>query len=164
MTRGTVRGCVWSCGRPGSDEVDRLAFLQPDDGFFPVVGAAGVGAALTAQLAAVVGGADVRHFGAEELLDGALDLQLVGVAVHFEDNLVVGFLEECRLFAEADVFDDLVNIVHGLGLGSGVQAVRLASVSRASPTRMTESARRNCSTLTSDAVTNCAQATLRPAR
>ncbi len=92
-----------------------------------MVGAARIGAALAAEFAVVVGGADARHGFAEELLDGLLDLKLVGLAVDFEGDFVVRLLEKGGLLAEADVFDDLVDVFHDLGVGSGVQAVRWAS-------------------------------------
>ena len=51
------------------DEIERLAFFQTNDGFFPVVGAALVGTALAPGLAEVVAGTDSGDLLAEEGLD-----------------------------------------------------------------------------------------------
>ena len=110
------------------DEIERLAFFQTNDGFFPVVGAAGISAALAAELTVIIGGADSHDGFSEELLDGLFDLQLVGLAIDFESDFVVRLLEKGGLLAEADVFNDLVNVFHDLGVGSGVQALRCARV------------------------------------
>ena len=128
MTRGTVSGYVWSSGRGAQIEIERFALLEADDGFFPMVGAAGIGTALAAELAVVVRGADADDGFAEELLDGLLDLELVGLAIDFEGDFVVRLLKKGGLLAESDVFDDLVNVFHDLGVGSGVQALRCARV------------------------------------
>ena len=76
----------------------------------------------------VVRRADSRDGFAEELFDGLFDLDLVGPAINFEGDLVVGLLEKGGLLAHADVFDDLVDVFHDLGVGSGVQALRCARV------------------------------------
>jgi len=80
---------------------------------------AGIGAALALELAGDVGGADAFDFLAEELFDRLLDLKLVGLPVDHENDLVIGLLEKSGLFAEVDVFDDLVDIFHGLASGPG---------------------------------------------
>ena len=110
------------------DEVERFAFFQTDDGFFPVVGATGIGATLAAEFTVVVGCANGQNGFSEELFNGLFDFKLVGLAVHFEGDLVVSLLEKSRLLAESDVFNNLVNVFHNLGVRSGVQAVRAASV------------------------------------
>ena len=111
-----------------SNQIERFAFLETDDGFFPVVGAAGISAALTAEFSIVVGGANAEDGFSEELFDRLFDLKLVSLAIDFEGDFVVGLLEHGGLLTESDVFNDLVNIFHDLGVGSGVQALRCARV------------------------------------
>jgi hypothetical protein len=63
------------------DEIERFAFLEADDCFFPVVRAAGIGTTLAFQFPVVVRRADSEDGLAEELLDGLFDLKLVGLTV-----------------------------------------------------------------------------------
>jgi hypothetical protein len=84
VTRGAADGYGWK-GRAGSDEIEGLAFLEFDDGFFPMVGAAGVGAARR-LLAVVVGGVHRRLF-LSKVLDGLFDLDLVGLALDLEGRI-----------------------------------------------------------------------------
>ena len=91
-----------------------------------MVSAARISAALAAEFPVIVGSANCQHGFSEEGFDGLFDLQLVGLAINFESDFVVGLLEKGGLLTEADVFNDLVNIFHDRGVGSGVQAVRCA--------------------------------------
>jgi len=111
-----------------SDEIERFTFLEANDGFLPVVSTAGVSAALTAEFPVVVGSANGQDGFSEELFNGLFDLKLVGLAVDFESDLVIRLLEQGCFFGESDVFNDLVNVFHDLGVRSGVQAVRAARV------------------------------------
>src|SRR6478672_12576528 len=138
------------------DEVKRFAVLEADDCFFPMVGTTGIGTTLALEFAVVVGSADCQDGFSEELFNSLFDFKLVGLAVHFEGDLVVVLLKHGGFLGETDVFNDLVNVFHDLGVRSGVQAVRAARVCTASPTRMMVLARRSCSTLTSEPVTSWA--------
>ena len=111
-----------------SDEVERFTFLEANDGFLPMVSATGIGAALAAEFAVVVGSADGQNGFSEELFNGLFDLKFVGLAVDFESDLVIRLLKQSCFFGESDVFNDLVNVFHDLGIRSGVQAVRVARV------------------------------------
>src|SRR5688572_11663811 len=100
MTIGTLNGYV-GCSVNRLDEVERFAFLETDDGFLPVVGATGIGTTLALEFAVVVGSANGQNGFAEELFHGLLDFKLVGLAVHFEGDLVVGLLKHGRFLGEA---------------------------------------------------------------
>ncbi len=104
------------------DQVECLALFEADDGFLPVFGAAGVGATLTAKFAVVVRGTDSDDLFAEGFLDSFLDLELVGATIDFEGDFVVRLLKKGGLLAEADLFDDLVNVFHDLGGSPGLGA------------------------------------------
>lgn len=118
----------WEQRMDHSDEVERFTFLEANDGFLPVVSATGIGAALAAEFAVIVGSADGQDSFSEELFNGLFDLEFVGLAVNFESDLVICLLKQGCFFGESDVFNDLVNVFHDLGIRSGVQAVRAARV------------------------------------
>ena len=79
----------------------------------PSIRALAVCAAFATDFAIVVRGADFHDFLVENCLDGLLDFELIGSAIYFEDDLVVALLEHGGFFAEADFFDDLVDVFHG---------------------------------------------------
>ena len=105
-------------GWQGLDEVDGFAIREADNCFFVASGATLVGTALAAEFAIVVRGANLDDLLVEDGLDGLFDFQLVGETVNFENDLVVLLLEKRGLFAEADFFDDLVDVFHGRKFGS----------------------------------------------
>jgi len=71
------------------DKVEVFALLEADDGLLPVVGASLVGTALTPELASLVESANTFDLLAKQRFNGALDLDLVGTAIHLEDDVVV---------------------------------------------------------------------------
>jgi hypothetical protein len=97
----------------GLDEVEGLTIRKADDGFFVTGGAALVGTALAADFAVAIQSANVDHFLVENALNRVFDFKLVSFAIDFENHFVVLLLEQGGFFAEANVFDDLVNIFHG---------------------------------------------------
>ena len=111
---------VWSYGLGAKnsvlgalDEVEGFSGREADEGFLILGGAAFVCAALAADFSVVICSADFDYFLVEDGLNGLLDFELVGKAVHFENDLVVLLLEQGGFFAEADVFNDLVDVFHG---------------------------------------------------
>src|SRR6266508_3632851 len=54
-----------------------------------------------------VGQAHLRHLDAEELLDGPLDFDLVGAAVHFEADRIGGLLQSRGLLGDQRAADQL---------------------------------------------------------
>lgn len=93
-------------------EVKAFAFLQTDDGFFPMGGPTEVGAALPLLFAPAIQSADVGDFLAEGTLNGLLDLQLVGPPIDTENILVVRFRENGCLLGEPELLNDLENVLH----------------------------------------------------
>lgn len=125
-----MRGLALDTDENVLDEVKVLALLETDDGLLPVIGTTSVRTTLALELACLVESADTHHLLTEQLLDGTLDLELVGPTVDFEDNFVVELVEHRGLLRDADVLDDLIKIFHGtvrsrLGRtsGEGFQAI-----------------------------------------
>ncbi len=104
--------------RQGLDEVEGFAIRQADDSFLVASGAALISTALAADFTVVVSSADFDDLFVENGFNGLLDFELVSKAVHFENHLVILLLEQGGFFAEADVFDDLVDVFHGRKFGS----------------------------------------------
>ena len=91
-----------------SDEIERFAGFQANDGFFPFAGAAGIGTAFAAHFAFVVRGADSDDLLAENLLNRLLDLELVGAAVDFEGD-----------FAGIEIPPELIQVFKDLAIAFG---------------------------------------------
>src|SRR5216110_2738280 len=88
------------------EELDRVAFLQRHDRLLPV-GPLSLVAADAAELAAHDGGLHVHHLDLEELLDGLLDLGLVGLEVDLEGELVLPVAHAIELLGVERALDDL---------------------------------------------------------
>ena len=95
------------------DEVEGFTIREADEGFLVAGGAALIGATLAADFAVTVRSADFDDFFVENGFNSLLDFEFVGKAIHFENDLVILLLEQRGFFAEADVFDDLVDVFHG---------------------------------------------------
>jgi hypothetical protein len=92
----------------GLCEIDFFAGFEADDGLFPMIGAAIVGATFTLGFAEDVGSAYAGDFLAEELFDRLLDVDLGRLWIDAEDVLVIALAEQCRFFAKANGLDDFV--------------------------------------------------------
>src|SRR5512135_2672712 len=86
-----------------------LALAEPDVGLLPVLGAADV-AADPADLARLGLGPDLGDLGLEQLLDGPLDLDLVGAAGDLEADDPAHGLELGRLLRDHGAEDDFMGV------------------------------------------------------
>ena len=72
---------------PGLDEIECLAVLKTDDGFFPVCSAACISATVALALAAAVERADRCNLLSKKLFDSTLHFEFVRIAVHLETRI-----------------------------------------------------------------------------
>src|SRR5690348_10272733 len=91
------------------EQLDLLIGLERDDRLLPVVAAPGP-AALPLDLAPQLHGADVGHLDVEDPLDGALDLDLVGVARDLEEVLVQLLAQHGALLGDQHLADDRTGV------------------------------------------------------
>src|SRR6185295_10692673 len=106
------------------EEIDALAFAERHVRLLPI-GAAAEALADPAHLAEDVRCPDLQHLHLEQALDGALDLELVGVRTHLEHHLVPGLVHERPLLGDERGRDDVV-----LALHAATRALIAASASR----------------------------------
>src|SRR5512145_3081827 len=92
-----------------------LAFAEPDVGLLPVLRLARV-AADPADLARLRLGADLGDLGLEQLLDGPLDLDLVGPPGDLEADDPARGLKPGRLLRDHGADDDLMRVFDHVNL------------------------------------------------
>src|SRR5919201_2830403 len=108
------------------EERDGLALAEGHDGLLPV-GAAAHAAADALVLAARDGGADGGDVHAEELLDGALHLDLRRVAVDLERVLLIRLAPALRLLGDERPLHDVLVVEHHDRVASSFFAVSAVS-------------------------------------
>ena len=94
-------------------ELDLVARLKRDDGALPIRFAPVFQRALAVQLAFVVHGVDLEHLDLEEILNGALDLNLVRGRIDLEQVLVLARELGRPLLGDVKALDGLKSILHG---------------------------------------------------
>src|SRR6476660_6387802 len=89
------------------EEIDALALTERDVGLLPI-GTAPKALPNAAHLAEDVAGSHLQDLHLEEALDGALDLDLVGVVADLEHDLVADLVDEGALLGDERRRDDFV--------------------------------------------------------
>lgn len=114
-------GLLGALGRPkhirtkrmlSSRQDDLVAFLERDNGLFPIRRLSGLMRALPAKFAPHVHGVDAEDLDFEQFLHGLFNLVLIGAAIHYQGVLIVLLALPRPFFREAHSFDDL-KAVHG---------------------------------------------------
>src|SRR5262245_46336894 len=93
------------------EHLDLLIGLERHDGLFPVPAPAGV-PALSLDLASHLQCLNAGDFHAEDAFDRAADLELVGIARHFEEVLVACLAQGGPLLGDERLPDDRAGILH----------------------------------------------------
>src|SRR5579885_1009060 len=94
----------------GSSQNNLVAFLESNDGLFPIRRLAGLDGALPAQFTAHVERVDAQHLHLEQLLHGLTNLRFGGTSVRHHGVLIVLLALARAFLGKADGLDDFKNV------------------------------------------------------